>query len=121
MRTLQQDLTFEKAEAVFKRYKVEFSEEKFITLGLRNIHDDQYTNLALLISDQCQHTIKIAVFGDAENITLRTLRSLGAPFSNSLMKAMTTLHCVIALSLPFGDWSESISKTIQRRLSVRLC
>ena len=25
----------------------------------RNIHDDQYTNLALLISDQCQHTIKI--------------------------------------------------------------
>ena len=59
MRTLQQDLTFEKAEAVFKRYKVEFSEEKFITLGLRNIHDDQYTNLALLISDQCQHTIKI--------------------------------------------------------------
>lgn len=77
MRTLQQDLTFEKAEAVFKRYKVEFSEEKFITLGLRNIHDDQYTNLALLISDQCQHTIKIAVFGDAENITFKDAKEFG--------------------------------------------
>ena len=62
MRTVQQDLTFDEAEAAFKRYKVEFSEDKYIALGLRNIHDDQYTNLALLLSDQCQHTTKIAVF-----------------------------------------------------------
>ena len=63
MRALQQDLTFEEAAAAFKRYKVEFAEDKYIALGMRNVYDDQYTNLALLLSDQCQHTTKIAVFG----------------------------------------------------------
>lgn len=53
MRTMQQDLTFEEAEQAFARYDVAFSEEKFITLGLRNLYDDHYTNLALLLSDQC--------------------------------------------------------------------
>ena len=69
MRSLHQELTFDEAEAAFKRYKVEFAEDEFIALGLRNIHDDQYTNLALILSDQCQHTTQIAVFGDTENIT----------------------------------------------------
>ena len=50
MRTLRQDLTFDSAAAAFKRYKVAFSEDKFIALGLRNIHDDQFTNLALILS-----------------------------------------------------------------------
>ena len=53
MRTMQQDLTVEEAEQAFARYGVAFSEEKFITLGLRNLYDDHYTNLALLLSDQC--------------------------------------------------------------------
>lgn len=58
MRTVVQELSFEEAERTFKRYKVDFSEEKYIALGLRNIDDDQYTNLAMILSDQCQHTIK---------------------------------------------------------------
>ena len=45
MRALQQDLTFEEAAAAFKRYKVEFAEDKYIALGMRNVYDDQYTNL----------------------------------------------------------------------------
>src|SRR5699024_1512356 len=64
LRTMQQELTFSSAETAFARYGVEFGEEKFITLGLRNVHDDHYTNLALILSDQCQHTIKVAVFAD---------------------------------------------------------
>ena len=63
MRTVVQELSFEGAERTFMRYKVDFSEEKYIALRLRNIDDNQYTNLAMLLSDQCQHTIKIAVFG----------------------------------------------------------
>ena len=52
MRSFAQELSFEEAERTFKRYQVDFSEEKYIALGLRNIHDDQYTNLAMLLSDQ---------------------------------------------------------------------
>ena len=38
---------------------------------MRNIHDDQYTNLAWILSDQCQHTTKVAVFGDKENTVFK--------------------------------------------------
>lgn len=93
MRTLRQDLTFEESEAAFKRYKVAFSEEKFIALGLRNIHDDQYTNLALLLSDQCQHTTKIAVFGDTENITFKDAKEFGG----SVFKQLDDSYAYLAL------------------------
>ena len=41
MRTVQQELTFEQAENAFARYNVEFTEDKYIAVGLRNIHSDQ--------------------------------------------------------------------------------
>ena len=84
MRTSAQELSFEEAERSFKRYKVEFSEEKFIALGLRNIHDDQYTNLAMILSDQCQHTTKIAVFGDEANITFKDAKEFGGSIFKQL-------------------------------------
>ena len=77
MRTVQQNLTFDEAAAAFKRYKVDFLEDKYIALGLRNIHDDQYTNLALLLSDQCQHTTKIAVFNDESCTEFRDSKEFG--------------------------------------------
>ena len=93
MRTMQQDLTFEEAKAAFKRYKVVFSEDKFIALGLRNIHDDQYTNLAQLLSDQCCHTTKIAVFGDSENLTFKDAREFGG----SIFKQLDDSYAYLAL------------------------
>ena len=93
MRSLHQELTFDEAEAAFKRYKVEFAEDKFIALGLRNIHDDQYTNLALILSDQCQHTTKIAVFGDTENITFKDAKEFGG----SIFKQLDDSYAYLAL------------------------
>ena len=71
MRSVHQELTFKEATEAFERYKVDFSEDKYIALGMRNIHDDQYTNLAWILSDQCQHTTKVAVFGDKENTVFK--------------------------------------------------
>ena len=84
MRTATQELSFEEAERAFKRYKVDFSEEKYIALGLRNIHDDQYTTLAMILSDQCQHTTKIAVFGDEANITFKDAKEFGGSIFKQL-------------------------------------
>ncbi|MCC8060480.1 MAG: putative DNA binding domain-containing protein [Clostridiales bacterium] len=84
MRALTQELSFEEAERTFKRYKVDFSEEKYIALGLRNIRDDQYTNLALILSDQCQHTTKIAVFGDEANVTFKDAKEFGGSIFRQL-------------------------------------
>ena len=84
MRTIQQDLTFDQAEVAFDRYNVEFTEDKYIALGLRNIHNDQYTNLALILSDQCQHTTKIAVFGDDANTTFKDAKEFGGSIFKQL-------------------------------------
>lgn len=84
MRALQQNLSFEQAKTTFKRYQVLFTEDKFIALGLRNVYDDQYTNLALLVSDQCPHTTKIAVFGDEENIIFKDAKE----FKGSIFKQL---------------------------------
>ncbi|MCD8363428.1 MAG: putative DNA binding domain-containing protein [Lachnospiraceae bacterium] len=84
MRAATQELSFEEAERTFERYKVDFPEEKYIALGLRNIHDDQYTNLAMILSDQCQHTTKIAVFGDEANITFKDAKEFGGSIFKQL-------------------------------------
>lgn len=93
MRTVQQELTFEQAEVAFTRYNVEFTEDKYIALGLRNIHSDQYTNLALILSDQCQHTTKIAVFGDEANTTFKDAKEFGG----SIFKQLDDSYSYLAL------------------------
>ncbi len=93
MRTAEQELSFEEAERIFHRYKVEFSEEKYIALGLRNIHDSQYTNLAMILSDQCRHTTKIAVFGDEANITFKDAKEFGG----SIFKQLDDSYAYLAL------------------------
>lgn len=56
--SVEQDLTFDYLESVFKRAKIEL---KLKTLGLIDANGS-YTNLALLLSDQCPFSIKAAVF-----------------------------------------------------------
>ncbi len=67
MRSLEQDLTFEAAEKEFSERNILFGEVQMKTLGIMT-HDGVYTNLGLLLSDQCMHTIKAAAFeGTTQN------------------------------------------------------
>lgn len=84
MRSMEQELTFTSAAETFARYKVTFTEDKYITLGLRNIHDDLYTNLAWVLSDQCKHTTKVAVFADEANTTFKDNREFGGSIFRQL-------------------------------------
>lgn len=77
IRSLEQDLTFNAAEIAFKRYGVDFSREKYRALGMTQKSDDIYTNLALLMSDQCPHTTKIAVFSDDARTVFRDSKEFG--------------------------------------------
>jgi ATP-dependent DNA helicase RecG len=71
LRPLEQDLTFHSCAGVFKKNGVEFGEDKYSVLGIRNHAQQLYTNLGLLLSDQCAHTIKVAVFADEQNTVFR--------------------------------------------------
>ena len=89
LRSLEQDLTFDAAKAAFMRYGVEFGEEKYRTLGM--ISNNIYTNLALLLSDQCRHTIKIAVFKDEACTEFRDSREFGGSVFRQFEDAVTYL------------------------------
>lgn len=67
MRSLEQDLTFEAAKKEFSERNILFKDAQMKTLGIMT-HDGVYTNLGLLLSDQCVHTVKAAVFqGTTQN------------------------------------------------------
>ena len=61
MRSMEQNLTFERARQEFADRNVKFGQAQMKTLGIMT-QDGVYTNLGLLLSDQCVHTIKAAVF-----------------------------------------------------------
>ena len=91
MRSMEQGLTFEAAAAAFKRYGVEFGPEKYRALGVTQKSDELYTNLALIISDQCAHTTKVAVFGDDSNTTFKDNKEFGGSIFKQLEDTYTYL------------------------------
>jgi ATP-dependent DNA helicase RecG len=63
IRSIKQDLTFKDLEKEMKKRELEFGISQQKTLNILS-KDDIYTNLGLLLSDQCKHSIKIAYFQD---------------------------------------------------------
>lgn len=80
-RSLNQDLTFDKANEVFSKRNVPFDTPQMKTLGLIN-NDGVYSNLALLLSDQCPHIIKAATFEGIDGQSFHDRRE----FTGSLLK-----------------------------------
>ena len=68
-RSLIQELTFECAKQHFLEESLAFGKVQQRTRGIIG-EDGEYTNLGLLLSDQCQHTIKLAVFQGSTKNTL---------------------------------------------------
>lgn len=87
MRSLEQDLTFEAAEKEFSERNIPFGQAQMKTLGIMS-HDGVYTNLGLLLSDQCVHTIKAAVFEGATQNEFKDRKE----FSGSLFRQMDEVY-----------------------------
>lgn len=87
-----QNITFQSAANIFARNKVAFSEEKYFQLGIRNHESKLYTNLALLLSDQCQHTVKIAVFSDEYNTVFQDKKEFSGSIFRQLEEAYEYLQ-----------------------------
>ena len=82
-RSLDQCLTFNKAIDFFEKRKIEFGKAQMRTLHLIG-NDDTYTNLAFLLSEQCTHMIKLAVFEGSKKSVFKDRREL----SGSLLEQM---------------------------------
>ena len=109
MRCLDLELTFEATEKEFQFRKVEFGPQQMRTLKLVD-NDGLYSNLALLLSDQNPHTIKVAVFQGTKQMIFKDRREFGG----SLMKQMNDVYEYI-------DFRNQTRATIEKlsRIDVR--
>ena len=87
MRALEQGLTFIAAEREFSMRNVAFGLPQQKTLGLIN-RDGIYTNLGLLLSDQCPHTVKAAVFQGIGTSIFKDRKEFGG----SLLQQMNEIY-----------------------------
>ena len=85
-RSLNQNLTFVQAEQEFINAGLPFAETQKRSLGVIG-RDDCYTNLGLLLSDQCEHKIKFAVFEGKEKEVFKDRHE----FSGSLFRQLDDL------------------------------
>ena len=74
-RSLNQELTFKDAKTEFENKNLEFAENNQISLGVKN-KDNLYTNLGLLISNECPFTVKVAVFECTEKMKFLNRREI---------------------------------------------
>ncbi len=82
-RSLLQDLSFDSMKKAFQEEGLRFGREPQRSLGLIS-QDGSFSNLGLLLSDQCTHTIKAAVFEGNSKVVFRSRME----FSGSLLKQM---------------------------------
>ena len=92
MRSLDQGLTFESTKGEFEARNIPFGSPQMQTLKITS-SDGLYTNLGLLLSDQCPHTIKAAVFEGTDQSVFKDRRE----FSGSLMRQLGEAYDYIDL------------------------
>lgn len=106
MRSMNQELTFETTEKEFQLRKIEFGTQQMRTLKLID-QDGLYSNLAMLLSDQCVHTIKVAVFQGKDQTVFKDRRE----FAGALMKRMNDVYDYI-------DFHNQTHATIEKLLRI---
>lgn len=87
MRSINQALTFEATKKEFEKRNVVFGQPQMQTLKIVSA-DGIYTNLGLLLSEQCLHTIKAAVFEGINQNVFKDRRE----FSGSLMQQLNEVY-----------------------------
>jgi len=92
LRSLEQELSFQYCTDIFKKHDIDFGEDKYNVLGIRNHTQDLYTNLGLLLSEQCAHTIKVAVFADEQNTVFRDRKEFTGSVLEQLEETFTYLQ-----------------------------
>lgn len=92
-RCVNQELTFSFAESYFFDNNVSFTQSNKRTLGLIDA-DGYYTNAALLLSDQYEHSIKCAVYEGTGKMKFKARKE----FSGSILKQMSDVYDYVSMS-----------------------
>ena len=90
MRSLRQDLTFTYAESIFDGSSLALGTPQMQTLGILS-QEGIYTNLGLLLSDQCPHMIKAAAFSGTDQEEFQDRKE----FTGSLLKQIDDAYAFL--------------------------
>ena len=82
-----QDLHFEYLKDTFKKHNIDINDSKFKTLNIINLND-QYTNLGLLLSDECPYSIKCAIFNGNNKLEFKDRKE----FTGSVLKQVNDTY-----------------------------
>lgn len=113
MRSLDQELTFEQTKQEFDKRNISFGEAQKKTLGLLS-SDKVYTNLGLVLSDQCIHTIKVAVFEGIDQSNFKDRRE----FSGSILQQLNDVYEFVDVHNPIQSKFEGLQRIDSRAYSV---
>ncbi|QGG47223.1 RNA-binding domain-containing protein [Heliorestis convoluta] len=104
-RCLKQDLSFEYAKNVFQEKGLPFKEAQYRTLGMAD-EDGYFTNLGLLLSDQCEHSIKCAIYQGTSKLEFRDRKE----FHGSILKQLAEAYEYINLQNKVESTFEGLSR-----------
>ena len=89
-RSLIQELTFNSLNKEMERRKLEFTGVQMKNLGILS-SDGIFTNMGLLVSDQCRHSIKFAVFQGTDKLVFKDRKE----FTGSLFEQLAEVYKTI--------------------------
>ncbi len=101
-RSLIQELTFNSLNKEMERRNLEFSEVQMKNLGILS-SDDIYTNMGLLVSDQCKHSIKFAIFQGSDKLVFKDRKELTGSLFAQLTDAYKTVDFYNGTKATFHD------------------
>lgn len=93
--SMNQDLTFRYAQAEFERKGLPLGPGEMRTLGILN-PDGVFTNLGLLLSDQCPPTMKAAAFSDDSRSVFTERRE----YAGSILKQLADAYAFLQAQVP---------------------
>ncbi|MGL4362892.1 MAG: RNA-binding domain-containing protein [Cellulosilyticaceae bacterium] len=101
-RSLIQELNFNSLEKEMERRKLEFTEIQMKNLGILT-SDNIYTNMGLLVSDECKHSIKFAVFQGIDKLVFKDRKELTGSLFTQLTDAYKTIDFYNGTKATFED------------------
>ena len=101
-RSLIQELTFNTLNDELQKRELEFTEVQMKNLGILS-SDNIYTNMGLLVSDQCKHSIKFAIFQGTDKLVFKDRKELVGSIFAQLTDAYKTIDFYNGTKATFHD------------------
>ncbi len=101
-RSLNQELTFTSLKKEMTLRKIEFSQVQMKNLGILS-QDNIYTNMGLLVSDQCKHSIKFAIFQGTDKLVFKDRKEFTGSLFDQLIDAFKTIDFYNGTKATFHD------------------